>query len=78
LILQEIYINSALHNWFKDQYGVEEEDVDIVFDVVDHRPTFYIDVADNDDDDGDDEDPKDPTPKFDKEIKKIKEDIENN
>ena len=74
----ETVINSALHNWFKDQYGVEEEDVDIVFDVVDHRPTFYIDVADKDEDDPDEEDPKDPTPPSHPEVKKIKEDLENN
>ena len=51
----EIVLNSALHNFFMDAYGVEVEDVDIVFDVVNHRPTLHIDVADRDEDDGDDE-----------------------
>ena len=66
----EIVLNSALHNFFMDAYGVEVEDVDIVFDVVDHRPTLHIDVADNDSDDGDDE-VKPLTP-----VDKLKEDLD--
>ena len=66
----ETVINSALHNFFMDAYGVEVEDVDIVFDVVDHRPTLHIDVADNDEDDGDDE-VKPLTP-----VDKLKEDLD--
>ena len=53
-----------------DAYGVEVEDVDIVFDVVDHRPTLHIDVADRDEDDGDDE-VKPLTP-----VDKLKEDLD--
>jgi hypothetical protein len=66
----EIVLNSALHNFFMDAYGVEVEDVDIVFDVVDHRPTLHIDVADRDEDDGDDE-VKPLTP-----VDKLKEDLD--
>ena len=66
----EIVLNSALHNFLMDAYGVEVEDVDIVFDVVDHRPTLHIDVADNDNDDGDDE-VKPLTP-----VDKLKEDLD--
>ena len=72
-----IVLNSALHNWFMDQYGVEVEDIDIIFKVENHHPTFHIDVAE-DKDDGDDNSVEPSPPKFDKEIKKIKEDIENN
>ena len=66
----EIVLNSALHNFFMDAYGVEVEDVDIVFDVVDHRPTLHIDVADRDEDDGDEEF-KPLTP-----VDKLKEDLD--
>ena len=66
----EIVLNSALHNFFMDAYGVEVEDVDIVFDVVNHRPTLHIDVADRDEDDGDDE-VKPLTP-----VDKLKEDLD--
>ena len=66
----EIVLNSGLHNLFMDAYGVEVEDVDIVFDVVDHRPTLHIDVADRDEDDGDDE-VKPLTP-----VDKLKEDLD--
>ena len=66
----EIVLNSALHNFFMDAYGVEVEDVDIVFDVVDHRPTLHIDVADRDEDDRDDE-VKPLTP-----VDKLKEDLD--
>ena len=66
----EIVLNSALHNFFMDAYGVEVEDVDIVFDVVDHRPTLHIDVADRDEDDGDEE-VKPLTP-----VDKLKEDLD--
>ena len=66
----EIVLNSALHNFFMDAYGVEVEDADIVFDVVDHRPTLHIDVADRDEDDGDDE-VKPLTP-----VDKLKEDLD--
>ena len=66
----EIVLNSALHNFFMDAYGVEVEDVDIVFDVVDHRPTLHIDVADRDEDNGDDE-VKPLTP-----VDKLKEDLD--
>ena len=67
----EIVLNSALHNFFTDAYGCEVEDVDIVFDVVDHRPTLHIDVADKDDDGDDDDEVKPLTP-----VDKLKEDLD--
>ena len=67
----ETVINSALHNWFMEQYGVQVEDIDIVFDVVDHKPTFKIDVADKDDDGDDDDEVKPLTP-----VDKLKEDLD--
>jgi hypothetical protein len=47
----------------------------IVFDVVNHRPTYHIDVADRDENDGDEETPKPDAPLH-PEVKKIKEDLE--
>ena len=70
----EIVLNSALHNFFMDAYGVEVEDVDIVFDVVDHRPTLHIDVADRDEDDRD-SDPEDPRP-IRPEVQKLKDELD--
>jgi hypothetical protein len=75
----ETVINSALHNWFMEQYGVQVEDIDIVFDVVDHKPTFKIEVNDYEPDDGDDDLdnlPKEPKPNLRPEVKKLKQDLD--
>ena len=75
----ETVINSALHNWFMEQYAVQVEDIDIVFDVVDHKPTFKIEVNDYEPDDGDDDLdnlPKEPKPNLRPEVKKLKQDLD--
>jgi|TARA_R110002020_G_C15903978_1_gene741256 hypothetical protein len=77
----EIVLNSALHNFFMEQYDVGIEDIDIVFSVKNHKPTLEIEIDGGDDfggDNGDDLDdlPLEPKPNLRPEVKKLKEDLD--
>ena len=73
--LAETVINQALHFWLMGQYDVEMTDIDIVFNVVDHKPTLEIEIDGYDGEDGDDfsEEPDAPLRP---EVKKLKEKLD--
>jgi hypothetical protein len=37
--------NTAIHNFFIDKYGVDVEDIDVIFCVRDHQPHLEISVT---------------------------------
>jgi|TARA_R110002012_G_scaffold9981_1_gene46419 hypothetical protein len=39
----EIFYVSAIHRFFMDKYNLEEEDIDVIFRIVDNKPTLEID-----------------------------------
>ena len=68
----EKVLNQALHFWLMDQYDVDMESIDIVFNVVAHKPTLEIEI-DGLEDDGDiDNFPEEP----DAPLKKLKEKLD--
>jgi hypothetical protein len=68
--LAETVINQALHFWLMEQYDVKMTDIDIVFNVVDNKPTLEIEIDGEDEGDGDNF-PEEPlTP-----VDKLKEDL---
>ena len=48
----EKVLNQALHFWLMDQYDVDMESIDIVFNVVAHKPTLEIEIDGLEDDGG--------------------------
>ena len=71
----EKVINQALHFWLMEQYDVDMEAIDIVFNVVDHKPTLEIEIDGDDGDEGDDF-PEEPDAPIRPEVKKLKEKLD--
>ncbi len=70
--LAETVINQALHFWLMEQYDVEMTDIDIVFNVVDNKPTLEIEIDGYDGDDF----PEEPDAPLRPEVKKLKEKLD--
>mgnify|MGYP003625775278 FL=1 len=71
----EKVINQALHFWLMEQYDVDMEAIDIVFNVVDHKPALEIEIDGDDGDEGDDF-PEEPDAPIRPEVKKLKEKLD--
>jgi len=71
----EKVLNQALHFWLMEQYDVDMESIDIVFNVVDHKPTLEIEIDGYDGDD-DDDFPEEPDAPLRPEVKKLKEKLD--
>ena len=73
--MAETVINQALHFWLMEQYDVDMTSIDIVFNVVDHKPTLEIEIDGYDGEDGDDF-PEEPNAPLRPEVKKLKEKLD--